>query len=171
MLGMKKNEAANAAPGEPAKQDRHIFCPLVTLVEDATASRVYAGEPSSSANLRYQSSLTDTARECSLQGDQIAIKVGAAGAVLLGPAGSAGSFSVPVRMAVVRKSDNEPIVTKVYHASVMLDSKQTQADFTIVSEPLLVPFTKEHAEDDYTIRVGIDGAGKTDEKSHQGAKL
>jgi hypothetical protein len=28
--------------------------------------------------------------------------------------------------------------------------------FTIVSEPLRVPFIQDHSEDDYTIKVGID---------------
>lgn len=169
LLGMKKNEAKSDQAAVPSAQSRHIFCPEVIILEGTAASRAYSGERSS-ANLRYQSALTDTARECSLVGKDLAIKVGVAGNVLLGPAGGAGSFSVPVRMAVLRKQDNQPLVSKLYRASVTIGSGQTQGDFTIVSEPLLVPFIQDHAEDNYTIRVGIDEGPGAEEKARKGGK-
>src|SRR5215831_10915668 len=46
--------------------DRHIFCPEVLILEGTEVSRAYAGAPPSSANLRYQFAVTDTARECKL---------------------------------------------------------------------------------------------------------
>jgi hypothetical protein len=152
LLGFKNNDA----PAAPGTQVRHIFCPEVVVLEGTAASQAYAGTPPSSANLRYQYALDDTARECTLEGDQLAIKIGIAGKVLLGPAGSPGSFSVPVRMAVLREHDNQPIVSKLYSASVTVAAGETRADFTVVSEPLRVPFIQDHTEDDYTIRVGID---------------
>jgi hypothetical protein len=61
---------------------------------------------------------------------------------------------------VVRQSDNQPVVSKLYRASASIPSGQTYADYTIVSEPLFVPFIQDHTEDDYSIKVGIDeGAG------------
>jgi hypothetical protein len=163
LLGFKRNDA----PAAPGTQVRHIFCPEVLILEGTAASQAYAGTPPSSANLRYQYALTDTARECSLDGDQLAIKIGVAGRVLLGPEGSPGGFSVPVRMAVLHERDNQPIVSKLYRATVTVAASETQADFTIVSEPLRVPFIQDHAEDDYTIKVGIDegtGADKSQGK-------
>jgi len=153
-LGFKSNDA----PAAPGTQVRHIFCPQVVILEGTAASQAYAGTPPSSANLRYQYSITDTARECTVDGDQLAIKVGIAGKVLLGPAGNAGSFNVPVRMAVLNEHNNEPITSKLYHAAVTVPAGETQADFTIVSEPLRVLFIQDHAENDYTIKVGIDEA-------------
>lgn len=152
LLGKKPEESPQAAPG----QNRHIFCPDFIILEGAAASRVYAGEPSAAANLRYQSSITDTARECSLDGDKLVLKAGVAGKVLLGPAGSAGTYSVPVRISVLRKQDNEPLVSKLYRATVMVPPGATQSDFTIVSEPLRVPFVQDHTEEDYTIKAGIE---------------
>ena len=166
MLGFKSNDA----PAAPGTQVRHIFCPEVVILEGTAASQAYAGTPPSSANLRYQYALGDTARECSLEGDQLAIKIGVAGKVLLGPAGGPGSFSVPVRMAVLREHDNQPIVSKLYRAAVTVPASETEADFTIVSEPLHVPFIQDHAEDDYTIKVGIDEGAGTDENVRKGAK-
>jgi hypothetical protein len=152
LLGFKNNDA----PAAPGTQVRHIVCPEVVVLEGTAASQTYAGTPPSSANLRYQYALDDTARECTLEGDQLAIKIGIAGKVLLGPAGSPGSFSVPVRMAVLREHDNQPIVSKLYRVAVTVAAGETRADFTVVSEPLRAPFIQDHAEDDYTIRVGID---------------
>jgi hypothetical protein len=156
MLGLKSKEAKSDAATAAGPQARHIICPEVIVLEGTTASRAYAGTPPSSANLKYQYALTDTARECSAEGKDLAIKIGVAGRVLLGPAGNAGNFAVPVRMAVLGKRDNQPILSKLYHAAVTLAPGQTQADFTIISEPLRVPFIQDHTDEDYTIRVGID---------------
>jgi hypothetical protein len=166
-LGFKSNDA----PAAPGTQVRHIFCPEVLILEGTAASQAYAGAPPSSANLRYQYSLTDTARECTLEGDQLAIKIGVAGKVLLGPAGSPGSFNVPVRMAVLGERNNEPVTSKLYQAAVTVAAGATESDFTIVSEPLHVPFIQDHAEDDYTIKVGIDeGTTSADKSAGKAAK-
>jgi hypothetical protein len=166
LLGFKSNDA----PAAPGAEVRHIFCPQVIVLEGTAASQAYAGTPASSANLRYQSALDDTARECTLEGEQLAIKIGVAGKVLLGPAGSPGSFSVPVRMAILRERDNQPIISKLYHAAVTVAAGETRADFTIVSEPLRVPFIQDHAEDDYTIKVGIDDGASADKPAGKHAK-
>jgi hypothetical protein len=166
LLGFKNNDA----PAAPGAEVRHIFCPQVIVLEGTAASQAYAGTPPSSANLRYQYALDDTARECTLEGDQLAIKIGVAGKVLLGPAGSPGSFSVPVRMAVLREHDNQPIVSNLYRAAVTVAAGETRADFTIVSEPLRVPFIQDHAEDDYTIKVGIDEGASADKSAGKHAK-
>jgi hypothetical protein len=166
LLGFKSNDA----PAAPGAEVRHIFCPQVIVLEGTAASQAYAGTPPSSANLRYQSALDDTARECTLEGEQLAIKIGVAGKVLLGPAGSPGSFSVPVRMAILRERDNQPIISKVYRAAVTVAAGETRADFTIVSEPLRVPFIQDHAEDDYTIKVGIDDGASAEKPAGKHAK-
>ncbi|MGH6794257.1 MAG: hypothetical protein ACREDH_03430 [Methylocella sp.] len=166
MLGFKSDDA----PAAPGTQARHIFCPEVLILEGTAASQAYAGTPPSNENLRYQYSLTDTARECTLEGDQLAVKIGVAGKVLLGPAGGPGNFSVPVRMAVLRERDNQPIVSKLYRAAVVVPTSETEADFTIVSEPLRVPFIQDHAEDDYTIKVGIDEGPGADKPAAKHAK-
>lgn len=167
LLGMKQTgspDSQNAASGQ------HIFCPEVRFQEGAESSRVYAGTPPSSTNLRYQYELTDTARECTLDGDQLSLKIGVAGKVLLGPAGTAGKFTVPVRMAVFRKSENEPEVTKLYQATVNVGQSEAQAAFTIVSEPLRVSFIQDHSEKDYMIRVGVEEGNATGDKARSSGK-
>lgn len=167
LLGMKPTGAAGS---QNAVAEQHIFCPEVHVLDGTESSRVYAGTPPSSANLRYEYALTDTARECALDNGQLALKIGVAGKVLLGPAGSAGSFTVPVRMAIVRKGDNNPVVSKLYHASVNVGQSGFEAPFTIVSESLHVPFVQEHSDQDYIIKVGIDEGKTAGEDTRKGGK-
>lgn len=138
------------------QKEHHLYCPEILVLDGTAASQVHAGTPPTNMNLRYQYALGDVVRECSQQGDQLAIKVGISGNVLLGPAGSPASFSVPLRVAIVDAKDNEPVVTKLYRVAATIPAGQAQTEFSLVTEPLLVPFTKDHADDDYTIKVGID---------------
>jgi hypothetical protein len=160
--------AFNKLTGQPLppKEVERLECPEIIVLDGTAAHRVYNG-PESNDTLKYQYSLGDIARECILQGNQVSMKVGIAGQVLLGPAGAPGSFSVPVRVAVVRESDNAPVVSKLYSANVNVPAGQTEGSFTIVTEPMLAPFIQQHTADDYTIKVGIDAGGaKPDPATH-----
>jgi hypothetical protein len=133
------------------------FCPEIVILDGTAAQRFYASAQTNQ-DVRYQYSVNDVARSCEIEGSQLAMKVGIAGKVLLGPAGAPGSFSVPVRVAVVRESDQKPLTSNLYHADVTVVQGQTEAPFTIITDPLLVPSLHEHNEDDYIIKVGIDSA-------------
>ncbi len=142
--------------GDQGSQGHHLFCPEIIVLEGTAAAQFHAGEPATNMNLRYQYSVGEVVRQCELQGDQLAVKVGIAGNVLLGPAGAPASFSVPLRVAIVSTKDNEPVVTKLYHVAATIPAGEAHADFQLVTEPLMVPFVQDHTEDDYTIKVGID---------------
>ncbi len=154
LLGLGKTDAASQADA----QNRGLTCPELRVLDGTEVARFHAGSPPSSTNLRVQYSIEDTARECSTGSDKLVVKVGIAGKVLLGPAGSPGSFTVPVRVAVVRNSDQSTLASKLYRASATITGKRTEESFTIISEPISVPFVHARAEEDYTIKVGIDSA-------------
>ena len=89
-----------------AAQD--INCPDVTVADGGAALRVGGPENSS---VRYQFNIGDTARQCDPAGPgQAAIKIGVAGQVVIGPAGSAGTFNAPVKITVTQLSDNKTVV-------------------------------------------------------------
>jgi hypothetical protein len=163
--------AFNKLTGEqaPPKEAEKLECPEIIVLDGTAAHRVYNGAEANE-NLRYQYSIADVARECILQGDQIAMKIGVAGQVLLGPAGASGAFTVPVRIAIVRESDNAPVVSKLYTANVNVIPGQTEAPYTIVTEPLLAPFVQRHTAEDYTIKVGIDAQGQPKPAAHERKK-
>ena len=81
-----------------ASQD--INCPEVTIADGGAALRV--GGPDN-ASVRYQFNIDDTARQCDPAGpSQAALKIGVKGTVVIGPAGSAGTFNAPLKITVTR---------------------------------------------------------------------
>ncbi len=90
--------------------------------------------------------------------------------MLLGPAGTPGAFTVPIRIAIVRETDNTPVVSKLYSASVNVVPGQTEAPYTLVTEPLLAPFVQRHTAEDYEIKVGIDAEGQPKPAAHERKK-
>jgi hypothetical protein len=154
--GQRSNEQQDDRAASQGSQGHHLFCPEIIVLDGTAAFQAHAGSPPTNMNLRYQYALGDAVRQCELSGDQLAIKVGIAGNVLLGPAGAPASFSVPLRVAIIDLKDNQPIVTKLYRVAATILQGEAQTDFQLVTEPLLVPFRQDHTEHDYTIKVGID---------------
>jgi hypothetical protein len=122
--------------------------------------RTYAGSAATSDSVRYQFSISETARECDVVNGQIAIKVGVSGRVLIGPAGAPGTYSVPVRIAIKREGADGVLASKLYPVTATIPPSEAGAPFTLVSEPMLVPFTREEAREDYSIIVGFDQNGR-----------
>jgi hypothetical protein len=143
-------------PQSPRPADP-IHCPEIFVLEGTSADRTYKpGTEDGSENLRYQYSITDVARDCRVDGTQMSMKIGVQGKVLLGPAGSPGSFSVPIRVVTVRETDQSATISKLYHVPASVAAGQTDGMFTLVTEPLTLPYTL--GQHDYTIKVGFDSA-------------
>jgi hypothetical protein len=149
---------SSTAPPTTAKAITHVDCPEVAVLDGTAAIRNYAGA-AANTNLRYQFSLGDIARECSVEGGQIGIKVGVQGRVLIGPVGAPGTFTAPVRVAIRSESDHKPIVSQMYKVPVTVPPGATEAPFSLVTDPLHVPLLSEQADVDYSILVGFDEAG------------
>ena len=133
-----------------------VECPEVQVQDGAGTVRTFAGRDQSSSSVRYQFGISETARECDVVNGQIAIKVGVSGRVLIGPAGQPGTYAVALRVAVKRDGTDGVAATKVYPVSATIPAGETGADFTVVSDQLMVPYTREEAGVDYTILVGFD---------------
>jgi hypothetical protein len=138
-------------------------------VQDGTAAVRVGGQTNDS--VRYQFDIVNTARECHIMGNQFSVKVGVAGHLLIGPAGAPGAYSTQLRVVVRRDSDQKPEISKVYKIDANTNGG-SQAPFQIVSEPLMLPFTHEQEDQDYTILVGFDAghgdeAPKTHHKKHR----
>ncbi len=147
------------APPVPAAPTLNtgVICPIVDVRDGGAAHRVHSGSGTSGADVRYQYSIGETARECEVQGDRIIIRVGVEGKVLLGPAGSPSSFNVPVFIGVRRDEGQQMLTSRIYQVAAAIPSGSSQTTFSVVSEPMSVPFTRENAAADYTIYVGFEG--------------
>ncbi len=137
--------------------EAEVACPTIEGQDGTASVRTYAGEQSN-ANVRYQFSLGDIARECSKSGGNLVLKVGAEGRVLLGPAGSPGSFTVPVRVAVRNDATQKVVYSQLNRVAASVAPGSTETAFTFVSEPFQVPFVT-HPDEDYVILVGFDPTG------------
>jgi hypothetical protein len=135
-----------------ASQD--INCPAVTVADGGAALRVGGAD---NASVRYQFNIADTARQCDPAGPgQAAIKVGVAGQVVIGPAGSAGTFSAPVKITVTQVGNDKPVFSQTYRAEATTDGVRG-GDFRIVTDPINLPMPTLQLEDLYSITVGFEG--------------
>ena len=155
---------ASAAPAmattNPDGSAADLACPYVDVREGAAAHRVYAGGQGN-ANVRYQFSMGDIVRSCRLAGNQLILKVGVEGKVLLGPAGAPSSFTVPITVAVRREQGLQFINTRTYRIAAAIPAGASQTTFAMVSDEIAVPFISPKSNEDYQVFVGFEGAGTT----------
>jgi hypothetical protein len=135
-----------------ASQD--INCPVVEVADGGAYLRV--GGPDN-ASVRYQFNIVDTARECDPAGPgQAALKIGVSGAVVIGPAGSSGTFSAPLEITVTQEGDKKQVFSKTYKVEATTDGV-TAGAFRLVTEPIIVPLPTLQLADVYSINVGFEG--------------
>jgi hypothetical protein len=149
--------------------DTDYDCPEVKVRTGAATLLIGAGpdggEPNALA-VRYQGSITRTARECHLNAGIMTMKVGIEGRVITGPAGGPGTVDVPIRMAVVREGvDPKTVASKFGRETVTLADAVDRVNFTHIesdlSFPLPTPITDISA---YVVYVGFDPQSAKPEK-------
>jgi hypothetical protein len=149
-----------------AAQD--INCPDVSVADGGAALRVGGAD---NASVRYQFNIGDTARQCDPAGPgQAAIKVGVAGQVVIGPAGSAGTFSAPVKITVTQLAGDKTVFSQTYRAEATTDGVRG-GDFRIVTDPINLPMPTLQLADVYSITVGFEnGTGGPSPTGHKSRK-
>ena len=158
LFAFNSPKAPPVSGGGPAKPVYDVVCPVVDVKEGGAAHRVYSGRGVSNNDVRYQYSIGQTARECAVINNQLGIRVGVEGKVLLGPAGAASSFNVPVSIAVRDESSQQILASKTYQVAVTIPAGSPHSTFSVVSEHLLVPLRRKEANEDYLIIVGFEKA-------------
>lgn len=132
-------------------------CPLLTVRTGAATWQV-TDKPSGA--LRYQGTIGRLARECSIAGGTMMVKVGIEGRVLLGEKGAPGQVKVPIRIAVVNEGPNpKTITTKFFAVAVDVPADPGHAAFTVVEDQIAFPLLKPHEMERYVIYVGFDPQG------------
>jgi hypothetical protein len=144
-------------PPLPPQSASPSGCPEITVLDGTGAQRIMAANAAGNEGLRHQFSISDVARECRLSNNQMVLKVGVEGRVLLGPAGSPGTFDVPIRIAIVNKLDDKPFLSKLYKVAASIPKGQTGTPYTLVADSLVIPFGAGRSAQDYIIKIGIDG--------------
>jgi hypothetical protein len=140
----------STTPPPPRREDDDFECPSVEILDGGASVRQEAG-----GSVRSQISMGQVARECRSAGPgQIAIKVGAEARILLGQAGSPGSYGTPVRFLV--KRGDTVLVSRVQRGSATIPAGETQATFVVVEDNMVVP----REGDELSIFVGFDPTGR-----------
>ena len=165
LLAFNAPAAPKTASGSPyvkPLEEPTLYCPTIDVPDDTSYFRASHGV--TGQDVEHQFSLADVARECQRQGSQIALKVGVAGRLLLGPSGKAGHFSAPVRIAIRRDGDQTVAFSKLYTVEASLAEGQASTGFQLVTEPILIPYLRPEADQDYTILIGFDSKKKEADK-------
>jgi hypothetical protein len=141
-------------------------CPPLEIRTGAGTLTV-AGKPpqTSAADVRYQLSFGDMARQCQAVGSTLTVRVGVQGRVILGPAGEAGPVDIPLRYAIVSEGSNpRTIFTKLKRLPVDVPPGQTNVVFSDIEEGLSVPIPSREDLMTYVVYVGFDSMGEAPEK-------
>lgn len=152
--GEKKPPPAAATETETPDID----CPGVEIRQGASTFQQSGADNGSTAlSLRYQANFIKFARECALRAGNVVMKVGVEGRVILGPAGTPGQLSLPVRLAVVKEGLEPRVIwTKFYMVPVMMPPGQPNVLFTHVEEDVSFPNPPGDDLDAYVVYVGFD---------------
>lgn len=145
--------------GEPPPAGATPDCPEVFI--ESGAAMLRSPPDADAANVRYQLSLGETARQCIVEGDHLTIRVGVEGSAVLGAAGQPGVFGANLRVAIRRQKDDTLVASKIYRVSASIPKGGTRNEFQVIADPFTVPVMSPRAQDDYEILVGFtQGADK-----------
>jgi hypothetical protein len=136
------------------------YCPPVMIRTGTEALTVYdRGHDAEPEFVRYQGSITKTARECNQTGDTMSIKVGVAGSVVGGPKGAAGSLAFPLRIAVIKQTSTtgKPLFSQLYKMPASLTAPVLRADYSFVQT---ISFKIAPDDHDLIVYVGFDEGKK-----------
>src|SRR5438034_2285683 len=156
LFGGKPDEPAQTAPqpGAPATgappAESDLTCPPVSIRAGASTYAVAApGKQAVGNDVRFQATISKTARDCTLNGGQITARIGIQGRVIAGPAGAPSSVEIPLRGAVVQSGVQEKtIATKVYRTMVAMTEAGSEP-FSLVAEDMVYPVPQGAAGDSY----------------------
>jgi hypothetical protein len=154
LFGSKSQAVGETAP---PPVDNELNCPPVNIRAGASTFAVgLPGKQPVGNDLRYQATITRTARDCTVNGGQVTARIGILGRVIAGPAGNPPTVEVPLRVAVVQGGVQEKtIATKVYRTTVPM-GEEGNTPFSLVAEDVTYPAPQGVAGDSYIFYIGFD---------------
>jgi hypothetical protein len=148
-------QAAQAAQPMGNEADPNWDCPTVDIRTGASTMQVNPGREQAAATLRYQASIARVARECTVAGPSMTIKVGVQGRVIMGQTGTPGTMDIPLRYALVREGpEPRTILTKLHRFTVNVAEANTP--FLHVEEDITFTIPKRADLENYIVYVGFD---------------
>ncbi len=136
--GMDKLSTAKGAPAPVVTGT----CPQVSLREGTAFLRKGGvgknGAPDDQSKLQYQASLADTTRQCTVdEAGTTKVMVQAQGRLVLGPAGKATKFVLPIRVAVV--DGDKAVYSELVKFNAELPAGQASGQFLFQKDGIALP--------------------------------
>jgi hypothetical protein len=155
------SSSAPASAVDQTPTSEEFDCPRIDIRAGASTLLSYANpEEQTALNVRYQGSFVRGARECRVMGNQVNIKIGVQGRVIVGPAGTPGTVVLPLRYALVHETvgQSKPVWTKLTRLNVEIPPQTPSVLFTHIEEEMTVPIPPAYELQDYVIYIGFDPA-------------
>jgi hypothetical protein len=157
LFGGGNDASAPSAPGDSQTDTGGLTCPDVKVRAGASTYAVAApGKQPVGSDVRYQATITRTARDCNLNAGQITARVGIQGRVIVGPAGAPASVEVPMRVAVVQGGVNEKTITTTVVRTTVSMGEGLSVPFSVVAEDIVYPAVSADINDSYIFYIGFD---------------
>jgi hypothetical protein len=155
--GGKSDETAPSAPADGQSEGGGLTCPDVKIRAGASTYAVaLPGKQAVGNDLRYQATITRTARDCNLSGGQVTARIGIQGRVIVGPAGAPATIEVPLRVAVVQGGVNEKTITTTVVRTTVSMAEGLSVPFSVVAEDVVYPAVSPNLNDLYVFYIGFD---------------
>jgi hypothetical protein len=162
LMGRSPSPSSSTGAAQPV-DGVEIDCPVVKIRAGASTFAVgLPGKPAAGSDLRYQATITRTARDCTRSGGQITARIGIEGRVISGPAGAPQTVEIPLRVAVVQAGVQErTIATKVFRTTVSMS--EGNVPYSLVGEDLVYESPPGRSSDAYIFYIGFDPQALTPE--------
>jgi hypothetical protein len=161
-------QSSDKAPQPVAGAAPDIECPYIEIRQGASTLTINGSGENAAMSLKYQGTFVRAARQCSVAAGQMTMKVGVEGRIILGPAGGPGQVDVPLRIAVVNDAPAgmKPIVTKLIHIPVAIQSASDNPTFAHVEDGLTFPLPSAAELEHYIVYIGFDPLAAQNQEKH-----
>lgn len=138
--GASAGASATMPDGTPRIKESELraYCPNVVLREGTAFFGSYEkGGDKDASRLIFQATLADTTRACQYGAGTTTLDVAAAGRVVPGPKFKAGTYTLPIRVAVVQ--GGSVIYSKLHKQAVTLTANNTATQFVFNDKGISIP--------------------------------
>jgi len=151
-------------PQAVANADPDADCPYIDIRQGASTLTIPPPPPeggNEAMTLKYQGDFVRAARDCKVVGNQMVMRIGIQGRIIVGPAGGPGEIEIPLRIAVVSAltTGSKTIATKLIRFPVTVRSVETDTTFTHVEEGFAFPMPSAAELASYIVYIGFDPIG------------
>lgn len=114
------------------------YCPGVSLREGTAFYNTYTRDGQDDpSKIIYQASISDVTRSCTYPDGMMTVNVAVAGRIIPGPAGQAGTITMPIRVVLVR--GDEVLYTQLHNHQVAIAGTTGATQFVFNDPNVTIP--------------------------------